>query len=111
MPRTSPSRLLLPRASRARSWTAFALALALGPSLAAQEPPAPPQASKPGIPWSGARGVTESVADIMARQQFSDRVAGPPHVLEKPELGLPEKVNVDPESPAVSEWPGGRTQA
>lgn len=85
---------------------ALVLASAPGSGASAQDPPpATPGGAIRGIPWSGAPGITESVAAILARQEVRNRLVGPPLILEKPELGLPEKAAVDPDSPAVSRWP------
>jgi uncharacterized repeat protein (TIGR01451 family) len=86
--------------------SALALASVPGSGLSAQDlPPATEGGAIRGLPWSGAPGITESVATILARQQVRDRLVGPPHILEKPELELPEKDEVDPGSAAVSKWP------
>jgi hypothetical protein len=86
--------------------SALVLASVPSPRVSAQDPPpATDDVSVQGIPWSGAPGVTESIAAIQSRQQVRDRLVGPPHILEKPELGLPEKAEVDPRSPSVSRWP------
>lgn len=100
-----------PRFARAGAASTLLAALVLafvpGPGLLAQDPPPATGGGVQtrGVRWSGGSGITESVATIMARQESHDRQAGPPHILEKPELGLPEKVQVDPDSAAVSRWP------
>ena len=58
-----------------------------------------------GIPWRGEQGITESVADIIARDKaasvnktFAIRPRGK-------EYEGPEKTQMNPLAPAVSEWP------
>src|SRR5262245_4873764 len=55
----------------------------------------------PGMAWTGAMGITESVADIMARARGG---IGRPDTL--PEREVPrDHVVPNPSSPAVSSWP------
>src|SRR5512134_2229812 len=84
---------------------ALLLLWVLVPRLAAQEPGASAKGTIQGTPWRGARGITESVEAIMARQRVRDRLVGPPYFMNKPELRLPEKTVVDPDALAVSQWP------
>jgi hypothetical protein len=103
--------VLRPRVVRARAASTLVVALLLlavvpGRVLSAQDPPpAFGGAPTPGVRWSGARGITESVATIMARQEARDSQVGPPFILDKPALHLPEKAQGDPDSAAVSRWP------
>jgi uncharacterized repeat protein (TIGR01451 family) len=101
-----------PRSLRAGGASAAVATLVLvAARLFAQEPSQTPDATTRGTPWTGPPGVTETVAAIVERQGLRDRLVGPPHVLEKPELGLPEKAEVDAAATAVSSWPMDRPWA
>jgi hypothetical protein len=69
----------------------------------------PADADVRGVPWVGDAGVTETVAQIMAREQATARAepleaAGATEL--KPPLGLPwRKLGDDPAAPAVPQWP------
>ena len=91
--------------------TPLLLCFLLVPPLSAQDSASRPHETVLGTPWRGARGITESVEAIMARQRVRDRLVGPPYVMLKPELKLPERTAVDPEAPAVSRWPPGTESA
>ena len=58
------------------------------------------------MPWSGAPGITETVAAIMARQEHMPPQANATPHQRKPRL-VPDWTNVpqNPSSPAVSHWP------
>jgi len=61
-----------------------------------------------GVPWVGSPGITETVAQIMARQSAIDR-AGPRsiHTPDKPKLHYPDRHGLpqNPDSPRVRRWP------
>jgi hypothetical protein len=58
----------------------------------------------PLAPWVGERGITETVAEIMARERA--RPPGPHHVeLDRETLDLATPPRQNPDSPAVSRWP------
>jgi len=62
-----------------------------------------------GTPWTGAPGITETVAEIMAREARTPLVvAGPPRE-RRPEQaeGLDRPKAENPDAPAVSRWPAG----
>jgi hypothetical protein len=65
-----------------------------------------PDQSFAGTPWTGAPGVTETVAAIMAREARTPRVAGPPRE-RRPEQAEHDREprQPNPDSPAVSRWP------
>ncbi len=81
-----------------------------GPSGAV--PQTLPDGSIVGVPWTGERGVTETVAQIMARQRTADAIAAAnpsPFApkLKKPWLDystVPLK-RANPDAPNVSQWP------
>ena len=80
--------------------------LALGQPLAVKAPESAPDDRIVGVPWTGAPGITETVAQIMARQALLP--AGAPafvrEVNPENEVTLPPKHD-NPDSPAVSKWP------
>jgi hypothetical protein len=56
--------------------------------------------------WTGERGVTETVAEIMAREaQNKKRVQRELEFDNEPEHELPEVTTPNPDSPAVPQWP------
>jgi hypothetical protein len=87
---------------------AAGLLLLGGPSLAHESPSAPVPAPSPGdiagIVWTGPPGITESVAEIMAREAREGGVPPPPEVTE-PALGRLVPPGQNPLAPPVSQWP------
>ncbi len=82
-----------------------ARAVAAAGALAQQEPP---ERFTQGIPWTGAPGIAETVAEIMAREASSAKTAEAavftPREL-KPRLMAPRKIQGDASAPTVSQWP------
>ncbi|HSS44958.1 MAG TPA: hypothetical protein VLO07_06415, partial [Thermoanaerobaculia bacterium] len=75
-------------------------------------PPVPPTAGETiGVPWSGERGITETVAQIMERERHAPAIPVGPAREIKPRFDLkrlPRKQN--PSAPAVSQWPPAEGQ-
>ena len=90
-----------------------ALALLLSLSFSTPTAAAPDDAEIVGVPWQGASGITESVAEIMERQRRID-AAAPPHGPPRPireEFELERHPAPNPDAPAVSQWPPSREPA
>src|SRR4051812_16865645 len=100
---TAPRRALAPR-SFARA-AALALTMAAGGALplAVIAPARPAPAQQPGGLWTGERGITETVAQIMRRPTgpIPMPVEADEHDEYPNRAGLPQ----DPGSPFVSQWP------
>src|SRR4051812_47259325 len=93
------------RGPRARS---LALALAFAAGAAAPMPllgPTPVLAQQEGPLWTGEMGVTETVAQLMAREAAAPK--GPLRLIESDEREEPDRsrLPMDPNSPAVPQWP------
>jgi hypothetical protein len=58
-----------------------------------------------GMPWNGARGITETVGDIAAREKAQPVLKAQGLRPRKEEFELPEKTQDNPLAPAVSQWP------
>jgi hypothetical protein len=99
----------MPRTSSFGGRVVVALALGLAtcssdekPTDRAPMPTVPPPGSQAGVPWVGPMGITESVADMMARDANAPPIAprlGPERDL--PREGLPQAPGALP----VSQWP------
>jgi hypothetical protein len=97
--------------SRFLGTSAIALLLAL--SFITTSAAAPDDTEIVGVPWQGASGITESVADIMARQRQIDSTSpahGPPRPIRE-EFELERHPAPNPDAPAVSQWPPSREPA
>src|SRR6267142_1197582 len=57
-----------------------------------------------GVPWTGGRGVRESVADLMEREARAPKIRAFPRLREEPE-GRPGPIRENPAAPPVSQWP------
>ncbi len=85
-----------------------ALSLAFGSFLAQDGRAARPQSGNPdqmlGVPWTGGPGITETVAEIMAREARTQTNLNVSHE-RKPFLRRPTRPKDNPDAPAVSHWP------
>ncbi len=90
------------RFRRSSAWTLI-LGLALG--LQAPGSSAAPAGDIPGVPYTGARGIPETVSQIMARQRLADLgPAKPQRIMPEHDVdrsGLPQ----DPAAPTAPAWP------
>ena len=90
------------RFRRSSAWTLI-LGLALG--LQAPGSSAAPAGDIPGVPYIGARGIPETVSQIMARQRLADLgPAKPQRIMPEHDVdraGLPQ----DPAAPTAPSWP------
>src|SRR6187431_3269580 len=103
MKRSSPTRG--PRIRVARGRSALSAYTALTCWLAWFAPSAASAESIVGVPQSGAKGVRESVSQIMERQKVANRLGPrPPRLMPEHEHerdDLPQ----NPEAPRVAQWP------
>ena len=96
-------------ASRGALLRAFLVAsLAFGSSLAQNSRLTPTQPGDAGetlgVPWTGDRGITETVAEIMGREARAPKMPVLPYE-RKPFLRRLTPPRENPSAPAVSQWP------
>src|SRR5262245_1499833 len=79
------------------------------PTLAQEKDPMrlpPPRVEKgktTGVVWTGEPGITETVAEIMQRE--AGLPIGALRLREKRQHVFPQEKRVNPEAPAISQWP------